>query len=46
MAERSGSGRCEGCGCLSYDQEWHQAFGVMLCSHCKMNDALISKVRR
>ena len=35
---------CQSCGNLSCDQEWHRAFGIFLCSHCKANESLISKV--
>ena len=38
------SSGCSGCGCLTYDQDWEQAFGVQLCTHCKRDDDLVSKV--
>ncbi|EFJ45434.1 hypothetical protein VOLCADRAFT_94294 [Volvox carteri f. nagariensis] len=34
---------CETCGNLSFSSEWYQAFGVVLCNHCKRNESLISK---
>ncbi|GLC37694.1 hypothetical protein PLESTB_000803000 [Pleodorina starrii] len=34
---------CESCGNLSFSSEWFQAFGVVLCNHCKRDEALISK---
>ena len=36
--------RCA-CGSLSYSKEYKEAFGVALCSVCKRNEKLISKVR-
>lgn len=35
---------CSHCGNISFSQEWHKAFGVMLCNSCKKEEKLISKV--
>lgn len=35
---------CQVCGSLTFSQEWHEAFGVILCNSCKMEESLISKV--
>ena len=37
--------RCK-CGSMSYSQEYMEAFGVALCSACKRDDKLITKVGR
>lgn len=41
-ASTSGRG-CEQCNCLTVDQDWLKAFGVMLCPHCKSKEPLVSK---
>lgn len=35
---------CERCTSLSYSEEYHKAFGVMLCNVCRKSESLISKV--
>jgi hypothetical protein len=40
----AGGPACERCGSLTYCSKWEQAFGVKLCSSCKKDDKLISKV--
>lgn len=44
MGEGPNREQCQGCSSLTYDQEWHRAFGVRLCLMCKEHDDLISKV--
>lgn len=36
---------CSQCASLTFNAEWHKAFGVVLCNACKRNEELISKVR-
>jgi len=34
---------CSGCGNLSYNSVWYEAFGVFICESCKKYEQLISK---
>lgn len=43
--EATGGG-CSRCDSLSFNAEWFRAFGVTLCSQCKRQESLVSKVRR
>lgn len=38
-------GGCSRCDSLSFNAEWLRAFAVTLCSQCKRQESLISKVR-
>ena len=37
-------GGCSRCPSLSFNSEWHRAFGVVLCNQCRRQEGLISKV--
>lgn len=36
---------CEKCGSLTFNQDWFNAFAVMICSRCSKTEKMISKVR-